>query len=173
MFTRGNLKRNILIVILLFSSQLHAQTKVDNSGKEIENSVVKPEDVVFEAPGASVYFELVGKGIYSVNFDYRKSATWAMSVGVQWFEAFFPSLMYYHFGGKRHRLEIGGGLSGVIDQPDGFAGLMIHGVVGYRYQKKKGLIFRAGLTPSYTIPFLESGRYMFLPLPGISVGYSF
>jgi hypothetical protein len=121
--------RKILIVILLFSSQLHAQTKEDNPVKENGNVVVKTADVVFEAPFSSVYFELLGKGIYSVNFDYREKATWVMSVGVQWFEEFFPSIMYYHFGGKLHRLEIGGGLSGVIDQTEGFAGLMIHGVV--------------------------------------------
>lgn len=134
--------------------------------------MIKSADVIFDAPGGSVYLELLGKGVYSLNYDYRKKISWAMSVGVQYFDqVFFTSLMYYHFSGRRHRFEMGGGLSGGFVPVDGFgAGIMIHSVFGYRYQKKKGLIFRAGLTPSLTVPFVESGRYLFLPFPGVSLG---
>ena len=45
--------------------------------------------------------------------------------------------------------------------------LIYHGIIGYRYQKSKGLLFRAGLAP---ITDLES--YV-VPLIGLSIGYSF
>jgi len=44
--------------------------------------------------------------------------------------------------------------------------ISIHGVIGYRYQKKDGIILRAGFTPFYR-PYVG-----FLPLIGLSIGYS-
>jgi hypothetical protein len=68
---------------------------------------------------------------------------------------------------------MGGGLSTVFSGADGLAGMMVHGVIGYRVQKKKGLIFRVGFTPLFGIPFTDSGRFAFVPLAGISLGHSF
>jgi len=126
------------------------------------------------APGTSFYFELMGKGFYSLNVDFRRNKSTAMSLGIQLAEnAFIPSFMYYHFRGKTYRFETGGGISGILTREDGLAGMMIHGVLGYRYQKKNGLIFRAGFTPLMGIPFKRSGRFIVVPLVGISLGYSF
>lgn len=118
--------------------------------------------------------ELLGKGFYSVNVDFRKTPAKAFSIGLQYAEdGFWPSLMYYHFSGQRFRFETGGGLSGILNKDDGIAGMGIHGVVGYRYQKKKGLLFRAGFTPFVGIPFTDTGRFVIVPFVGVSIGYSF
>ena len=69
-----------------------------------------------------------------------------MSLGIQQLEATtITSFMYYRFRGETYRTEIGWGLSGVFDE--GFAAVLFHGVYGYRYQKKHGLLFRIGFTP--------------------------
>ena len=44
--------------------------------------------------GTSFYLELLGKGFYSINIDYRKSKSTAFSFGAQYGEnAFWPSLI--------------------------------------------------------------------------------
>ncbi len=123
-------------------------------------------------PTTSLFLELLGKGWYSVNVDFRKKATSSFSLGIQIAEEIWPSVMIYRFLGERHRLETGGGVS-VIIAKDGFEGMSVHGVLGYRYQKKGGLIFRAGFTPLIGIPFRESGDFAIIPFPGVSLGYSF
>jgi hypothetical protein len=180
------------LAILLFSSQLYAQ-RTENVSTRISNKVdyemAQPTystEVIDWEPTTSYFLELLGKGFYSINVDFRKTTTRAISIGGQYTEdgdndVFWPSLMYYHFSGKRFRFETGGGLSTVFTQTDGLAGMGIHGVIGYRYQKKKGLIFRTGFTPFIGIPFTDTGRFpfsekhglLFLPLIGISLGYSF
>jgi len=122
-------------------------------------------------PSTAFYLELGGKAFYSLNVDYRRNKSEAMSLGIQQVEnAFIPSLMYYRFRGETYRTEIGGGFSGIFD--DGFAGVMIHGVYGYRYQKKNGLLFRISFTPFIGIPFKSDGRFFIIPWVGISLGYS-
>ena len=92
-------------------------------------------------------------------------------MGIQPAYGIIPNVMYYHLGGKKSRFEIGCGLSFIIDiietedSPEDFKGLMVHGVMGYRYQKKNGLLFRASFTPLYV-------HNIFLPMIGISFGYS-
>ena len=160
----------IFCAIHFFSSQLYAQ-KSDIDSIKISEKVGKNFDW---EPSTSVYLELLGKGFYSVNVDFRKTEKKAFSIGFQAAEdGLMPSLMYYHFDGARYRFEMGGGLSGVFTRKDGLAGMGLHGVVGYRYQKKRGLIFRAGFTPLIGIPFTNSGRFMIVPLVGISLGYGF
>jgi hypothetical protein len=67
---------------------------------------------------------------------------------------------------------MGGGLS--TNFMDGsIYNLFVHGVIGYRYQKKKGLFFRTGFTPMFVIPLTDEGKYALVPLVGISLGYSF
>jgi len=50
---------------------------------------------------------------------------------------------------------------------------MVHGIIGYRYQKKKGLLFRVGFTPMLEIPLTNEGSYAVIPWVGLSMGYSF
>jgi hypothetical protein len=127
------------------------------------------------APSTSVFLELLGKSFYSVNVDFRRKATSAVSVGlmvgkgVNW-----HSIMYYRFVGKRQRFEIGGGTSVIFPSDLKYiAGIAIHGVIGYRYQIKKGLIFRIGFAPLYATGLTNTGRKMFVAWPGVSYGYSF
>ena len=83
-----------------------------------------------------------------------------------------PNIMCYYLAGKRnHRFEIGGGFSirPVWNKDiNGDFPLAFHGVIGYRYQKRRGLLFRVGLTPSYW-PDAGSSPW---PWMGISFGYS-
>ena len=166
----------IFCAIHFFSSQLYAQKSESDSiniSEKVEKLQISTKSFDWE-PSTSVYFEFLGKGFYSVNVDFRKTEKKAFSIGFQAAEdGLMPSFMYYHFSGARYRLEMGGGFSGVFTREDGLAGMGIHGVVGYRYQKKKGLIFRAGFTPLIGIPFTNSGRFVIVPLIGISLGYSF
>ena len=128
-------------------------------------------DADYSEPMTAFYLELLGKGFYSFNLDFRRNQLRAWSVGVQYIErVFIPSFMYYRFSGKKYRYELGGGLSAIFVGSDW--GIMIHGVFGYRYQKKKGLIFRIGFTPLIGIPFTSEGRFMIVPLVGMSLGYS-
>ena len=171
----------IFIFAMVFTAfQLSAQEVRSDTvhiSKEGTMGIGKSQDstkVLEWEPSTSLYFELLGKGFYSINVDFRKTRFWAWSIGMSVAEGgLFPSLMYYHFGGERRRFEMGGGLSAVYTQTDGLAGMGIHGVVGYRSQIKKGLIFRIGFTPFLGIGFTETGRTMFVPLFGISLGYSF
>lgn len=123
----------------------------------------------------SVYLEFMGKGFYSLNLDFRPRDRYAASIGFQYLDkTLFPNLMGYYFFGKKRRLEVGTGLS-TINYTDDWEtiALVVHGVLGYRYQKNKGLIFRIGFTPLVGFPFEEGKEVSFVPLGGISLGYSF
>ncbi|KAF0202453.1 MAG: hypothetical protein FD170_1920 [Bacteroidetes bacterium] len=165
---QGIFKRPFFGLLLILSVQLHAQ-------KSREESVALPNASSYNdwEPCISPFFELLGKGWFSLNVDYRIKETYAISVGVAAIEeGMSPNVMGYYFGGKRHRLEMGGGLSTNFMEGSIY-NMFIHGVIGYRYQKKKGLFFRTGFTPMFVIPSTDKGKYALVPLAGISLGYSF
>ena len=174
------LKSSFFGFILFLSAQLQAQEK-DNGTQAILQSENSIEDTVKTLttesewlPATSVYVELGGKGWLSLNVDFRRKEWYAISIGAALFEeGVGPNVMGYYFGGKRHRLEAGGGVSGIINDNGNFNSMMLHGVIGYRNQKKKGLLFRAGFTPMFEIPFTDDGKYVFIPWAGLSLGYSF
>jgi len=130
----------IFIISMLIFSQLSAQetknNEINNPG-EVSKSQNSYSEITWE-PTTSVFLELLGKGWYSVNIDFRRKATSSISVGLQYAEGIWPSFMYYRFFGEKHGLETGAGVSGIINNV-GVAGMTINGVFGYRYQKKKGL----------------------------------
>lgn len=130
------------------------------------------EKYVYSNPGTSIYFELAGKGLFAINVDYRINKFNALSVGISPAEgAVLPSIMYYKFSGMKHRFETGIGITGILGQPEGLIGIFVNGAIGYRYQKKNGLIFRIGYTPLIGI---SGSRVAFIPLFfGVSLGYSF
>ena len=173
------LKSSIFGFILFLSAQLQAQEK-DNgtpatflSGNPIEDTIKTLTTEHEWLPATSLYVELGGKGWLSLNVDFRRKETYAISIAAAILEeGVGPNVMGYYFGGKRHRLEVGGGVSGIIAD-GGFNSMMIHGVIGYRNQKRKGLLFRAGFTPMFEIPFTDDGKYVFIPWAGLSLGYSF
>ena len=152
------------------------------------------QDVVYKEPGIAFFGELIGKPFPSINIDFRINKSSRFSLGIVLYTLFshnepdslfsgwsesedvgenMPNIMYYYFVGKRNsRLEIGGGFSvrPVWDKDiNGDFPLAFHGVIGYRYQKKKGFLFRAGYAPSYWPDAGFSPRSS----TGISFGYSF
>jgi len=165
-------------ILLLSTAQITAQDAEtvilkDTSDKNIiGDSIQNGSDEVWK-PLISPFVEFLGKGFLSLNVDYRFKQSQALSIGIQPMEGLMPDLMYYYLFGKRHRLELGGGLSLGFSNQLKLGGVVLHGTVGYRYQKKKGFFFRAGFTPLYSIFFSQSDRNVFLPLAGISLGYSF
>lgn len=150
-------------------------------GKEIQASKIdikqtqntkSSEEYNYSNPGISIYYELFGKLFGSVNVDYRINKTNALSLGISPAEdAIIPSIMYYKFNGEKYRRETGIGLGPLLTQTEGCRGIVIFGVIGYRYQQKKGLLFRIGFTPFIMIGF--NGKFLPLPWAGISIGYSF
>jgi hypothetical protein len=127
-------------------------------------------------PCISPFVELLGKGFLSLNVDFRIKESYSISIGFQPTEGLMPDVMFYYFGGKRRRFELGGGFSAGFSNDYSLAGMLIHGVIGYRYQQKKGLFFRAGLTPLYVIFFDEKDNQRsnkLYPFVGLSLGRSF
>lgn len=154
-------------MVLVHSVLLFAQKRV-NDTVSLPNS----SDSVW-LPCISPFIELGGKGWLSLNVDFRIKESFAISAGIAGIEeGIAPNVMGYFFGGKRHRLETGGGLS--VNFKDGaIYNLYIHGIIGYRYQKKRGLLFRAGFTPVLVIPLTDEGNYAVIPWLGLSLGYCF
>jgi hypothetical protein len=118
------------------------------------------------------FFELGGKAL-SLNVDFRKKESYAISVGIIP-EGFTPNVMGYYFGGKLHRLELGGGFSLSFGKKMKLDLIWLYGVVGYRFQKQNGLFFRAGFTPFFvkSINYEEKIQELW-PFAGVSIGYSF
>lgn len=166
-------------ILLYFPVKLSAREIENDTINDSEDFVNKTDslknlsDYVWE-PSTSAFIEILGKGFLSLNVDFRRKESYAISFGIQPFEGLTPNIMYYHFSGKRHRFEVGGGFSGGFSNDFNLAGILIHGVIGYRYQKKKGLFFRSGFTPFYVIFFEDKDRSNKLyPFVGLSLGYSF
>jgi hypothetical protein len=162
--------------IVLFSFQLSAQEIQDDTVKNPEDKY--PDTISVQGASESEwescispFVELLGKGFISLNVDFRKKKTYAISIGIQPLEGLSPNVMYYHFYGKRRRFELGGGLSAGFNKDFNLAVILVHGVIGYRYQKKKGIFFRIGITPLYVIFPHDTNK--FYPLPGLSLGYCF
>lgn len=135
-------------------------------------------------PTTAVYLELGGKVLYSLNVDFRRKESFAISAGVSYYKeegdsetisqaVIFTSVMGYYLTGKRHRLELGGGLCPGFGTSEGLAAMAVYGNIGYRYQKKKGLIFRIGFTPFIGVPVSKDDDVSVLPWGAISLGYSF
>jgi len=160
-------KKSFFGLVLILSVQLNAQERA----RETVSTPTHSDSI--RSPCISPFIELGGKGWLSLNVDFRIKETLAISAGIAGIEeGIAPNVMGYYFGGKRHRLEMGGGLS-VNFENGAIFNMFVHGVIGYRYQKKKGLLFRAGFTPMFAIPFTEEGNYAVIPWAGISLGYSF
>lgn len=165
----------LLCLIFFISFQLSGKIREVDAVKNLEDrksNCQNSQDSVWRL-SISPFVELGGKGFLSLNIDFRIKETYAFSAGFL-AEGFAPNVMGYYFIGKRHRFETGGGLSGGFSNDFNLSVLIVHGVLGYRYQKKKGLFFRAGLTPFY-VKFMKDDKRSnkLYPFAGISLGYSF
>ena len=128
--------------------------------------------VNYQPPSKVIYFEIGGKFFYSANIDFPIDESSMLGFGLSpVYSDIVPTIMYYKLFGKKSNLELGGGVGYILyfeedsDRED-FKGFTGHGVIGYRYQKKNGLLFRIGFTPLYITKQL-------LPHIGFSIGYSF
>lgn len=172
-----------ITLALFMSIQSYAQDTFEINPKL--SPLAQQIDSVQEELGLAIYTELIGKGFFSFNVDFPIKTRHRFSVGLTALDydiedyenslvgeggALTAGIMYYYLKGKKNSfLELGAGLSlfhrlGVDYHQD--SPLSLHGVIGYRYQKKDGLLFRVGFTP-----FLRVNNW-FLPLVGISFGYS-
>lgn len=152
---------SLTIALLFFSALVNAQTAAK-----------------------SVYFELGGAGLASVNYDMRfqkKEDGLGFKVGVGGFDidgtqaVFIPVGVNYLLGkDQRNYFEIGLGVTFVsINEDyyydgDRFSTTFGHAFFGYRLQPKNGgFLFRAGITPIFN----KDG---FVPYwAGVSFGYKF
>ena len=137
--------------------------------------------------GPAVYIELLGKGFISANVDLSIGEKNRLTIGLTMLDHEFakdvedeeyptltlptPSVMYLHlFGRERNFFEAGLGFS-ISPVPwreysENDSALSLHACLGYRFQVSNHFFFRAGLTPFYRI------NWAFLPLAGVSLGYS-
>lgn len=178
------MKTQVLIILALFIA-LQISAKDFHANEASQNQVSLINDTTIKPPGIAVYAELLGKGFFSFNVDFPINFNNRFSFGltaldyeIEEYENFSvgeegiltAGVMYYYLSGKKRSfLELGVGFSlfhhlGVDYHND--SPLTLHGVIGYRYQKQDGIIFRAGFTPFLRI------NAVFLPLIGLSVGYS-
>lgn len=132
----------------------------------------------------SIYFELGGPGLTSVNFDTRfarKENGLGARIGVGGFSIdgsaalFIPVGVNYLIGkDTKNYFEVGAGVTPLIatndfsDDGDVFKTTFGHLNFGYRYQPDKpGFTFRAGVTPIF-------GSFGFFPYyASVSFGYKF
>lgn len=178
------MKTIVFITLTLFLSiQIYGQEFHD---RNLNLSTVSQQtDSTHEDLGVAAYAELIGKGFFSLNVDFPINANHRFSIGltaldydIEEYEvsqvgrggALTAGLMYYYLKGKRRSfLELGAGVSLFhrlsVDYHND-SPISLHGVIGYRYQKKDGLLFRVGFTPFYRV------NNWFLPLVGFSFGYS-
>lgn len=204
-------RKSILSIVLFISTfiftftQLSAQEEgeiiviSERVGQEIDhfeeiqarNIDIKPtqntqnlEKLGYSNLGTAVYFELLGKGFFSSNIDFRIKDNHRFSIGITLLEyggekekneiwpeeKYFlsPGIMYYFITGVGPRyFEVGAGVNISPWNIDYYESrFTLHSVIGYRYQKKDGKLFRAGFTPLYRV----NGE--FFPLFGFSFGYS-
>lgn len=132
----------------------------------------------------SMYFELGGPGLASINFDTRfgpREGGLGGRIGFGGFSidgssvVFVPVGLNYLIGKEtKHYFELGGGVTPIIASGDftndgsTFTSTFGHLNFGYRLQpQKSGFTFRAFITPIF-------GEFGFLPYyGGVSFGYKF
>jgi hypothetical protein len=136
---------------------------------------------VSSAQAKSVYFELGGPGLASINFDTRFSKSEAGlggRIGVGGFSVdgegvvFVPIGLNYLLGkDSKNYFELGAGVTPVLgtgDTDDNFSTTFGHLLFGYRMQPANGgFTFRAFINPVF-------GSGFFVPYyGGVSFGYKF
>ncbi len=170
-----NIKFQLFIVgfISFLQTMIYSQEtvvgKLDSMDVESGMSLVGNSE---DYPAVSAFLEFGGRIYYTVNADYRWNERYSASFGICVVDGVFANVLLSRYFGKKHRIETALGCEWLIFK-DGIPGMFAQGLIGYRYQKKKGLIFRAGVYGLLGIPYRPDGRVLFAPLPGLSIGYCF
>ena len=127
-----------------------------------------------EKTNRGIYIELFGaSNLIGLSYDSRLNPTsnWGYRVGISYYKngnskltgsnsnsaIFSPLEINYLLGKKKSKLELGVGTSlGLYKENTSFAGSQkifgyyLFSNIGYRYQAKKGLLFRTGISPSFS-----------------------
>lgn len=161
------MKKSMIALLLLFivADQLHAQQNTSSSNPNAK----------------SIFFELGGPGLASINYDMRFNNTGkglGFRAGIGGFPAYDVNLVTIPLGlnyiaskDNRNFFEFGAGLTAISANPKGsgiFSGTFGHSTFGYRLQPKDGgFTFRATMNPVFT----SEGLFPFYA--GIGFGWKF
>jgi hypothetical protein len=133
----------------------------------------------------AVYLELGGNGPYwSISYDrilkHKDISKFAVATGFEFFPKIFKdeknfyglNPQIYYMVGRKHNIEIGGGVVAGIKEDFVF---MVIPRAGYRYQdlSKNGIFFKAGFTPVYLVKTGSTHDGEMVPWGGVAIGYSF
>jgi len=128
----------------------------------------------------SLYLELGGKFLPSINYEIRKKENFLYTFGIgiwndreehpQWL--FLPSFSAAYLFGQKNQFEIGAGAGPFISTYMGVASMMFFSNLAYRRPIGQRLLFRLSLNPFIGIPVADKSRFMIAPWGGISLGYT-
>jgi TolB-like protein len=148
-------------------------TTAQNGSTKNDVSIIKTESKNPEKPGNAVFVELFGKiPWYTLNYEFRLNNNFAVDIGAGASDIYgIAASLDYLLGRKNHWFEASIGL-GYVYWPGNygdFGSKIITPTIGYRFQKKKGFLFRC-----YAGPLFEfSEGFGILGTVGLSFGYSF
>lgn len=150
----------------------HASNAViERQGLKTERSTKAAMNIFSEFGGAS-------NATFSINFDSRfgsrvnglggRAGLGFMTFGETPIIS-APIQLNYLFGSRNHYFELGAGATFLVAPLEG-ASVFATLTTGYRYQPTRGgVIFMAGLTPSFM--FIDG--FSCIPIPYLGIGYSF
>lgn len=164
--------KTLSIITLLFLSVISFG---QNEKKDFDSKIRKN----------AVYFELGGNGgLYSINYDRivisgkRTHLSLRGGLSIAHFSYFVPLEINFLFGKRHNFFELGFGETLDVNNKRAGGGIGFNHYlpfmrIGYRLQKKtneNGLLFRAGLTPTFIV---DEGEGYPIPFAGVSIGYAF
>lgn len=126
----------------------------------------------------STFVEIGGNALnYSLNYEYKillsSNSKIAFRTGLSAYPIVNKDIDFILLPGinlligKEHNLELGANIGYCIAQTTNF--VIPSATIGYRFQSKSGLLFRADFTP-YFLPYFDNNPHL---KGGISIGYSF
>lgn len=159
------------------------------SGTQLDHTADSLKVQEVSAPGDALYLEIGGPAVLSANYELSFKSRHRLRLGLGWNDMnidigngdqeavpylLVHALYAYLFGRGPNYFELGGGLTyALIDfqnmeiPGDLKEGPLFYGaVLGYRRQMAERFLFRAGITAGFS----QQGD--FLPIPGLSFGYS-
>lgn len=135
-----------------------------------------------------------------ISYSYSSSSSFLFENSSSTKGVTFPLEVNYLLGKKRHNLDLGVGLNiGIYDanytytnyssqnvgsitiitpeetinRSETYFGYYIFSNIGYRYQRKKGFLFRTGISPSFNLGDSHGIKKKPFIYPYVSFGYSF